>query len=375
MQYHPDYDKLGKIRDLVNMTYPLKSEREKLEKTIAANQKVINSPGKFKFDPITRNFDEAMEREVSRVAELERQKRGRRMTGMMIFSLIFQIAMLVAAIVLMVPNFSVLLLEPLALSAAMVFLSFLGYRSAINRGSAHTLFKVALTILMIIQLIVYGVLILVGLVPEMPLADDTLTSLADLSPIPLMIGMAHAVMALVFVKIADASAGKIHVYMDNKLLDAAKAADKAEDAAKLKEAKAQHAKNQEAAQAENAKLEKEIAKLTAKLVDIDNEIAAYGLIGPSEYDLAGRYWSLIYNETMATGRQVDLNWARWKYGQEENERMLSKYRQQQEAAESLNRTITEAFRREEQRQAHAELVRSVKDATEAANELRKKLEE
>ena len=375
MEFHPDFDKLDKIHDLVNETYPLKSEIKKLNEKIAANKKIINGPGKFNFSPITHNFDRAMEKESARVAAEEHATRSRRMTGGLVFCLILQIAMLVAAVVLLIPNFSILILEPLGLSAVMVLLSFLGYKSAISRGSAHPIFKVLLTILMIVQLVVYGVLMLVGFVPELPFTDDTLQSLANLSPIPLLIGMAHAVTALVCVKAADGAARKTHVYMDKAKLDQAKAEDRAEEVKRENAAKAQHAQNQASARAENEKLQQQINRLTAQLAEKEQAIAAFGMLGPSEYDLAGRYWSLIYNETMATGRQVDLNWARWKYGQEENERMLRKSREQREAAEHFSRTITEAYRREEDRQARQDLIRSVDRATEAANELRKKLEE
>lgn len=372
MEFHPDFYVLEKVAKLYEEASGIEYEVKKLNEKIAASQKVINSPGDYHFAPITHNYDAVMQKEIDRVTAEERAKRNRRMSAGLVFCLILQIAMLVAAVVLLIPNFSMLMLEPLGLSAVMVLLSFLGYKSAISRGSAHPLFKVALTILMIVQIVVYGVLILVGFIPELPFTDDTLQSLAGLSPIPLLIGMAHAVTALICVKAADGAARKIKVAMDYDKIDQAKAADKSEEGKREKAAKAQHAQNQAAARTEVEKLRKQLSPLVAKLQEKKQELDACPI---SDYQNARRYWSLIYNETMATGRQVDIGWATWKYWQEENARSARRVQEQIEAGERLNRALDEAHRREEARQARQDLIRSVDRATDVANELLKKLEE
>lgn len=377
MNLHSDYDKLSKIYEIMQRVYGLRSKLEGLKQQKEKNLKIIKSPGEYKFAPCTSNYEAAREKEAARTVAIADAKRKRRMSGLLICSLVLQIAVLIAMFVLMIPSFSMLVAEPLLFSAGLILASFLAQRAAMNDGYKNKFFTTASIVLMVILLLTYGVSMLASLNAD-ALESSVLNSFSGLSfdipPIALLLGMAQAVIGVLFTVAANRMAENIRVAYDQDVLDKAKAADETETKKREEAAKRQHAQNVKNAKNENVQLDNQIATLQKQIAEKEAEVAAVGILGPSEYDLAAKYCVLIYNETMSSGRQVDLSWARWKYGQEENERMLRNMRARQELADSINQTISDAYRREEERQEREKLVRSAERAAEAADELRKALE-
>lgn len=384
MEFHPDYSKLNRIGNIMSEISPLQKRIDSLNAQIEKNNKVIRSKANYTVTPSHHNYEQAVAKESARVGALERQKRKRRMASLVMLSLVLQIALLIGMVVLLLPNFPFLMLEPMLLSAVLVGVVHLAHQEAINQNVGKLQFGKISYMAGGVLIIVYAVMSLVTFIPELPSFEDLSKLISGISAPPLVLGAAQALLAIIFVRIGKSICKKVHVNVDYEVLDKARAADERADKKREDDVKAQHVKKQNDAAAENRKLQLQIAQLQNEINPKLAEAQSIGILDPSEYKHAWRYSTLIYNETMATGRQVDLNWARWKQGQEEMQfqamaAVAAAQRDQQRlnemlySGERLNQVLTDAYRREDERQARADLKRQLDSATEAVRDLEKAL--
>lgn len=341
MQMHPDYDKLSQADEMLKKLQPAAAEIAQLKEQIANTEKIIRAGT----GNTHAQFEIAQRREQQRVERENKEMRKVRFGKILPVCVAIHIAFIVAQIILLIAD----------------------VRIDIQIGELYEKMPLTSIVSVIASVLMFWT---VSMMQRAFKNNKRGTGWLVASVIFALnardvVGFVHALVTIVMLVYSEKTRKKT-AQIDQSVLDKAKAADRARERARIEEAKE-----------EKAELEEELAERCAAYAPVyaqtKKKLAELGIY-ESDYQHIADYRALIYQETMKSGRLVDLEWAQFTYLQEKNERQRRNEEAAQEAIRVSQMRIDESFRRETERRERERLLYETEKLRESVRDLEKKLD-
>lgn len=341
MQMHPDYDKLSQADEMLKKLQPAAAEIAQLEERIADTEKIIHAG----VGNTHARFEIAQRQERQRVERENEEMRKVRFGKILPVCVAIHIVFIVAQIILLIAD----------------------VRIDIQIGDLHEKIPLASIISIIASVLMFWT---VSMMQRAFKNNKRGTGWLVASVIFALnardvIGFVHALVTIVMLIYSEKTRKKT-AQIDPSVLDKAKAADRASERARVNEAKKEKAELEEKLAARRAAYAPVYAQTKKKLAELG--------IYESDYQHIAYYQALIYQETMKSGRLVDLEWAKFTYIQEKNEHQRRREEAAQEAIRASQIRIDESIRRERERRERERLISETEKLRESVRDLEKKLD-
>ncbi len=341
MQMHPDYDKLSQANEMLKKLQPAAAEIARLEEQIADTEKIIRAGT----GNTHAQFEIAQRQEQRRVERENEEMRKVRFGKILPVCVAIHIAFIVAQIILLIAD----------------------VRIGVEIGDFSE--KIPLT--SIVSIIASVLMFWTVSMMQRAFKNNKrgtgwlVASVIFALNVRDIVGFAHAIVTIVMLVYSEKTRKKT-AQIDPSVLDKANSADRARELARIKEAKEEKAELEEELAARRAAYAPVYAQTKKKLAELG--------IYENDYQHIAYYQAMIYQETMKSGRLVDLEWAKFTYIQEKGESQRRRAEAAQEAIRASQMRIDESFRREAERRERERLISETEKLRESVRDLEKKLD-
>lgn len=381
MEFHSDYYKLRDAGDIMEKVPPLKRQLDQLRLEKSENESIIDSNWQDEYcRDSTYNYDTAYENEVKRVDTATKAAQSKAHIRRTIISSILQLIALLAIIVILFPNMQDEASEMVMVCSAAIF-----FWTTLNQ----ILTNIGTKIGSIIFLVCSSIYLI-----DIALLDGAILGYHyEPSLIAPAIGIIQTALGWYFVL----SVNHIHCHVDTiineDLLQKAREADNADNRRARETLKKDFEARQETAKKSISNIDRKIKELEKTIEGLMSDIKAVGILRPEEYtiyneknysmrSIADVYANHIYLKTMETGiPKFDIEYARHRESEIETEKIIAESKAQWEndmrkikQNEEFSARLDQLFAQQENRRIISDLNRTVENATEKAEELRKELE-